>query len=387
VAFEGGELGTEDVGTHHALGVGADREQPVADRAQQFDRTALRVHDKHLPHSEVSIEVDLLVGLITLRADLDDQLCPLGPALRLLLGTAIQLVRHAVVVCRAEQPSLIGGGQPLTFSQRCEHPDQLRAQPLMWTSGWRHHVQDRIPHLIAPVESQPAALSEHRLGNFEQYGLHTDRLLTGVPANRYLTGRPTPHTLSGVSSTQLLVLGVVRKSEPVHGYDVRRTLLTWRADEWANINPGSTYHALKTLTRDGFLRVADTSRRGSRPERTAYELTPEGEMAFFAMLRDALWQVSGYALPLYAGLAFVTALRREEALALLRNRIAQLDAGRESLRFVDTRGLAAGHAELLALKDETVEAEARWARAFIGRIEAGEYRFAGEPQPAASANI
>ncbi len=189
-----------------------------------------------------------------------------------------------------------------------------------------------------------------------------------------------------MSSTQLLVLGVVRMSQPVHGYDVRRTLLTWRADEWANVNPGSIYHALKTLTRDGFLRVVETGRRGSRPERTAYELTPEGEMAFFAMLRDALWQVSSYALPLYAGVAFVTALRRDEALALLRSRIAQLDAGRESQRFVDTGGLAAGHAELLALKGETVEAEARWTRAFIRRIETGEYRFAGEPQPAASAS-
>lgn len=68
-----------------------------------------------------------------------------------------------------------------------------------------------------------------------------------------------------MSSTQLLVLGVVRKSEPVHGYDVRRTLLTWRADEWANVNPGSIYHALKTLTRDGFVRVAETGRHGARP--------------------------------------------------------------------------------------------------------------------------
>ncbi|MGH7750146.1 MAG: PadR family transcriptional regulator, partial [Candidatus Dormibacteria bacterium] len=50
-------------------------------------------------------------------------------------------------------------------------------------------------------------------------------------------------------------------------------LLTWRADEWANVNPGSIYHALKTLTRDGFLRIAETGRQGARPERTAYELT------------------------------------------------------------------------------------------------------------------
>lgn len=192
------------------------------------------------------------------------------------------------------------------------------------------------------------------------------------------------HTLISVSSTQLLVLGVVRMSQPVHGYDVRRTLLTWRADEWANINPGSIYHALKTLTRDGFLRVTETGRQGSRPERTAYELTADGETEFVTLLRQSLWTVSSYPLPLYAGLAFVTALRRDEVLVLMRNRVAQMDAAMASLQFVSTAGLKAGHAELLALKGALGAAESSWARVFIGRIEAGEYCFAGEPQPAES---
>ncbi len=95
-----------------------------------------------------------------------------------------------------------------------------------------------------------------------------------------------------MSSTQLLVLGVVRTSQPVHGYDVRRTLLTWRADEWATVNPGSVYHALKALTRDGFLRIAETSRRGSRPERTTCELTTDGETEFLTLLRESLWMVA-----------------------------------------------------------------------------------------------
>ncbi|MGH3935258.1 MAG: PadR family transcriptional regulator [Pseudonocardiaceae bacterium] len=184
-----------------------------------------------------------------------------------------------------------------------------------------------------------------------------------------------------MSSTQLLVLGVVRMQAPVHGYDVRRTLLTWRADEWANVNPGSIYHALKTLTRDGFVRVVETGRRGSRPERTAYALTADGEAEFVTLLRESLWTVSSYALPLYAGLAFVNALRRDEVLALMRNRVAQMDAAMASLQFVQTCDLDAGHAELLALKAALGKAEASWARAFIDRIEAGEYRFAGEPAP------
>ena len=47
-----------------------------------------------------------------------------------------------------------------------------------------------------------------------------------------------------MSATRLLVLGVVRMFGRAHGYQVRRELLTWSADEWANVQPGSIYHAL-----------------------------------------------------------------------------------------------------------------------------------------------
>ena len=60
------------------------------------------------------------------------------------------------------------------------------------------------------------------------------------------------------STTRLLVLGVVRLFQPVHGYEVRRELLSWRAQEWASVKPGSIYNALKTLTREGYLEVVGT---------------------------------------------------------------------------------------------------------------------------------
>ena len=48
------------------------------------------------------------------------------------------------------------------------------------------------------------------------------------------------------STTRLLVLGVVKLFQPVHGYEVRRELLSWRAQEWASVQPGSIYNALKS---------------------------------------------------------------------------------------------------------------------------------------------
>jgi DNA-binding PadR family transcriptional regulator len=90
-----------------------------------------------------------------------------------------------------------------------------------------------------------------------------------------------------VSSIRILVLGVVRVFQPVHGYDVRRELLSWHAEEWAHVQTGSIYNALKSLTRDGLLAVEGTGQVGGRPERTSYRLTAEGEEALVGMVRDA----------------------------------------------------------------------------------------------------
>ena len=49
-----------------------------------------------------------------------------------------------------------------------------------------------------------------------------------------------------MSVTRLLVLGAVRIFQPAHGYLVRRELLSWRVEEWANVQPGSIYHALRS---------------------------------------------------------------------------------------------------------------------------------------------
>lgn len=56
-----------------------------------------------------------------------------------------------------------------------------------------------------------------------------------------------------MSATRMLVLGVVELVGEAHGYVVRRELKSWAADKWANVQPGSIYHALKSLVKDGLL--------------------------------------------------------------------------------------------------------------------------------------
>ena len=56
-----------------------------------------------------------------------------------------------------------------------------------------------------------------------------------------------------VHTTRMLLLRAVAMLEPVNGYQIRRELVSWRVDEWANLGPGSIYSGLVTTplcTRD-----------------------------------------------------------------------------------------------------------------------------------------
>ena len=186
-----------------------------------------------------------------------------------------------------------------------------------------------------------------------------------------------------MSSTRLLVLGVVRIFQPVHGYDVRRELLSWRVDQWANVAPGSIYNALKSMTRDALLEVVGTDQVGGRPERTTYRLTNEGENEFQALLREALWRVRPPVDPLMPALCFMPVLKREELIAALRNRIPQIRGQLEHVDFAIAQlpnpGTPEHVKELYRLSAARVAAEVPWAEALIQRLEQGEYEI---PHPA-----
>lgn len=184
-----------------------------------------------------------------------------------------------------------------------------------------------------------------------------------------------------MSSTRMLVLGVVRILQPVHGYDVRRELLSWGAETWANVAPGSVYSALKTLERDQQIEVVSTDQRGTRPARTVYRLTPEGEKTFGSLLRDAWWRVEAPVDPLSPAITFMPYMDPGELAAALRSRVTQIGAQLEQNRYALThvggdpgQGGTPDHvAELWRLFSARLEGEAAWADDLAERLEAGAY--------------
>jgi DNA-binding PadR family transcriptional regulator len=179
------------------------------------------------------------------------------------------------------------------------------------------------------------------------------------------------------TSTRLLVLGAVRIFQPVHGYDVRRELLSWRVDQWANVAPGSIYNALKTLATDNLLEIVGTDQVGNRPERTTYQLTKEGNEELINLLRETWWKVSPPLDPLMPAVSFLPMLPPSEVAAALRNRISQIEGmlkqGEFAVRELPNQTTPAHVRELYRLAGARLSAEISWARELAARVEKGEY--------------
>lgn len=184
--------------------------------------------------------------------------------------------------------------------------------------------------------------------------------------------------------TRLVVLGAVRQFEPVHGYFLRRELMTWHVDEWANIQPGSIYNALKSLKQDGYIQENGTEAAGKRPERTIYQTTPNGVVELMRLLRQTLWTVETFdTKPVMALTSFMFLLSRAEVVAALKVRIAEIDAKVASNGF-DISDVAKSSTtpayvrEIFELSSLRLRAEQEWARGLYDRILAGAYTFADE---------
>jgi DNA-binding PadR family transcriptional regulator len=188
-----------------------------------------------------------------------------------------------------------------------------------------------------------------------------------------------------VSATRLLVLGVVRMHGSAHGYQVRRELLTWSADKWANVAPGSIYHALKKMETERLLEVTSKDAHPGGPDRTAYKLTHDGETEFQLLLAKYLSESDDSTQGSYrlaAAVTFLPALPRARALSLLRHRLTQLMGQHANARHLldnsSDWGQPAHVFELYHLWLKTVEAQEEWLRGLVARLEEGTYTMADD---------
>jgi DNA-binding PadR family transcriptional regulator len=182
--------------------------------------------------------------------------------------------------------------------------------------------------------------------------------------------------------TRLLILGLVRWLQPVHGYEVQRELLSWGVEDWLKIKPGSIYHALKKLAADGAIEVVSTEQVDNRPARTSYRITAKGEQEFQSVLRERLWNVESTSDPFWVAWSFSPVLDAREAAAMLHNRAGVIRDQRDAL----LQKIEAQHSddprdpaympehvrESLRLEAELSRVKADWCERVAKRIETGE---------------
>ncbi|MFJ3696633.1 PadR family transcriptional regulator [Streptomyces sp. NPDC090052] len=189
-----------------------------------------------------------------------------------------------------------------------------------------------------------------------------------------------------MSAIRLLVLGAVRQHGRAHGYQVRNDLEYWGAHEWSNAKPGSIYHALKQLAKQGMLLAHETApSTAGGPPRTEYEMTAAGREEYLRLLREALVTYDQKMDVMSAALGCIVDLERAEAVALLEERVRAMEAWRASVteHYIPEGGpQQLGHiGEIMNLWVHTADGGAEWTRGLIARIEGGAYVFAGEGEP------
>ncbi|OPC77630.1 transcriptional regulator [Embleya scabrispora] len=189
-----------------------------------------------------------------------------------------------------------------------------------------------------------------------------------------------------MSAIRLLILGAVRQHGRAHGYQVRNDLEFWGAHEWSNAKPGSIYHALKQMAKQGLLVAHDVAPSTvGGPPRVEYEINDKGTEEYFTLLREALSSHEQKTDVLSAGIGFIVDLPRAEAVALLEERVAGLERWRSSVTeyYTPKEGLEQlGHiGEIMNMWVHSADAGAEWTRGLIERIEGGAYTFAGEGEP------
>ena len=174
-----------------------------------------------------------------------------------------------------------------------------------------------------------------------------------------------------MSSIRLFILGSLSASGPVHGHQIRQQAQSDRTDQWADVPVGALYGALKRLANEGLVSEVRTERVGNRPERTVYEITPEGRRALAAVRDAALRQLAMPNDPFDLALAQSRDIPEEHLTQVVATRLAGLKVAEAAARLqAETADPYLNEAERMIIRHriERVAAEVRWHEELLARM-------------------
>ena len=115
------------------------------------------------------------------------------------------------------------------------------------------------------------------------------------------------------------------RERPMHPYEIKHIMKVRHHDQVIKLSGGSLYSTINRLEAQGLISVLKTERPGKRPERTTYELTPEGENDLLDWLRRSLAEPLPDFSNFGAVIAFLPHLMPTEVLELLLQRLTALE--------------------------------------------------------------
>lgn len=158
----------------------------------------------------------------------------------------------------------------------------------------------------------------------------------------------------------IILLGFI-EDRPRSGYELKQAI-DERLEDVVEITAGTVYYTLKRLEVRGWIR-GSVSRKGRRPERRTYRITPGGRRAFVGLLEEAAFQTDRFTSPFDVALYFTPRLPRESLLRALEKRLADLERYRRGLRRLEERFPDRWPFHLYYLREkakELADANERW---------------------------
>jgi DNA-binding PadR family transcriptional regulator len=173
----------------------------------------------------------------------------------------------------------------------------------------------------------------------------------------------------------LVVLSMLHEGM-MHPYEMQRLLRERHKDELLVLKRGSLYHAINRLLRAGLIDAVEIGRNGRRPERTTYQITPAGEQALTAWLRQMVSVPQRETTEFTAALSFLVYLNPEDARSLLELRAQAL--GDEIQRLgeaLQTLGRRVGRINLIESEYLIAmrKAELEWINGLIVELQSGQF--------------
>lgn len=182
-----------------------------------------------------------------------------------------------------------------------------------------------------------------------------------------------PRRPSNRDLVELTVLAFLLQG-PRHPYELHRLVVDTHKDYIGGL-PRSLYHAVDQLADDELIVPVETSRQGRRPERTVYEITPEGRAELAARMRRLLERPDTDSLILVAGVSLLGCLPPQEAIRCLRARQIALEQIINGLAANAAAQHEAGLPRLLLLEVECeralLGAELEWVNGVLADLRAG----------------